>query len=434
MRRRAISNRPVVPPARLLAVATAAMTALRAAAMEPELGGFLDVRAGWRTGEDRHGETQSLAESRLQTELHAASDAMTFQLRADFLHDEVADRRDIDFEEGAGGMDLREAYVLLYPARWADAKLGRQILTWGTGDLLFINDLFPKDWQAFFIGRDEEYLKAPSDAAMVSLFPEVASIDLVYTPRFDADRYIRGERISYWNPMLGRRAGRDAVIDADRPDDWFEDHEAAVRVYRNLGGYEAALYGYYGYWKSPVGYDPQSSKATFPALSVAGASVRGPVGRGLFNAEAGYYDSRDDRGGDDPNVPNGECRLLAGYERELARNLSLGTQYYIEHMLDHARYRESLGDNRATARDENRHVTSIRLTQRLMNQNLTLSLFAYYSPSDRDAYLRPAAHYKLTDAWRLSAGGNVFLGEKPYTFFGQFEDNSNLYLAARYTF
>ncbi|MFC7000765.1 hypothetical protein ACFQMB_03790 [Pseudobowmanella zhangzhouensis] len=34
-----------------------------------------------------------------------------------------------------------------------DLKLGRQVLTWGTGDYVFLNDLFPKDWLAFFVTR-----------------------------------------------------------------------------------------------------------------------------------------------------------------------------------------------------------------------------------------------------------------------------------------
>ncbi|MFW6031595.1 MAG: hypothetical protein ACOC9T_03300, partial [Myxococcota bacterium] len=32
----------------------------------------------------------------------------------------------------------------------------------GTGDLVFLNDLFPKDWRSFLLGRDLDYLKAPS--------------------------------------------------------------------------------------------------------------------------------------------------------------------------------------------------------------------------------------------------------------------------------
>jgi len=60
-------------------------------------------------------------------------------------------------------------------------------------------------------------------------------------------------------------------------------------------------------------------------------------------------------------------------------------------------------------------VVTLRLTQLLMNQNLIWSFFAYYSPSDRDAYLRPAVTYKMSDALQITAGGNVFLGEDEHT-------------------
>lgn len=89
-----------------------------------------------------------------------------------------------------------------------DVKLGRQVLTWGTGDLLFINDLFPKDWESFFIGRDTEYLKAPSDAFTASLFFAPLNVDLIYVPIFNNSTYINGSRLSYWNPLLERIAGR----------------------------------------------------------------------------------------------------------------------------------------------------------------------------------------------------------------------------------
>ncbi len=77
----------------------------------------------------------------------------------------------MDLDSGDGAFDLREASLVFSPSADTDVKVGRQILTWGTGDLVFINDLFPKDWVSFFIGRDVEYLKAPSDALKVSAFP-----------------------------------------------------------------------------------------------------------------------------------------------------------------------------------------------------------------------------------------------------------------------
>ena len=37
-----------------------------------------------------------------------------------------------------------------------DVKIGQQVLTWGTGDYVFLNDLFPKDYPSFFAGRSDD--------------------------------------------------------------------------------------------------------------------------------------------------------------------------------------------------------------------------------------------------------------------------------------
>ena len=395
--------------------------------------GFVDLRAGTRVTEDDHEKDTSLLESRFQLDMSRIGDIATFQVRADFLYDDVREETDLDLEDGTGFIDLREANILFSPIDLMDVKIGRQILTWGTGDLLFINDLFPKDWQSFFCGRDVEYLKAPSDALFVSIFPDFANIDLAYTPRFDPDRFISGERISYYNPALGRRAGRDAIIEAHRPDGWFKDSEISLRISRDMAGYELALYAYDGFWKSPAGMDPVRQKAIFPDLRVFGASLRGRLKNGLFNLETAYYNSKEDTGGDNSFIPNSEIRLLAGYEQELARDFSGAFQYYLEYMKDHGSYRAALPAN-DHAKDKDRHVLTMRLTKLALNQNLTLSLFCYYSPSDKDAYFRPNVKYKLSDSLMITAGGNIFTGSDDYTFFGQFEKNSNVYAGVRYSF
>ncbi len=396
------------------------------------LHGFADVRGGVRTSGTNLVDTGSLLEGRLQLEANRAGDLVTLQLRADFVYDPLAKDHNFDLRTGTGEIDLREAYALFSPFDFMDVKLGRQILTWGTGDLVFLNDLFPKDWQAFFLGRDQEYLKAPSDALLVSLFPGFANIDLVFVPLFNPDRYVRGERLVFWHPGMQRLIGTDDAIAVEGRNDWFQDVELALRVSRNVGGVELAAYGYSGFWKSPEGMDPVSGRATFPRLNVWGASARGALAGGIANTEVAYYDSRDDQNGDDPFVPNSQWRLLLGYERELARDLTFATQYYAEWMQDYAAYRRTLPAG--IARDELRHYVTVRLTRLLMNQNLILSLFVRYSPSDDDAYLRPTVTYKLSDAWTLTTGANVFLGRQDYTFLGQFQKNTNLYAALRYSF
>jgi hypothetical protein len=386
------------------------------------LHGFVEARVGPRIRSDpAHSKDFTLAEIRLQAAYDRAWKHLSLDVKGDLILDAVLEKVDTD---------LRQLRLTLRPADSVDLQVGRQIMTWGTGDLLFINDLFPKDWQSFFIGRDEEYLKAPSNALRVGWFAGRVSLDLVYTPKFEPDRYIRGERISFWDPVGGGFRGDDMQLSADEPDDPFSDDEIAARIYGNVGSYEIAGYGYTGFWKSPSGFDPLTMQATFPELDVWGGSVRGPLGPGIGNVEVGYYDSRDDPDGSNPFVSNSEFRLLAGYELELARELTGGFQYYLEHMLDHDRYLESLPGGEP--RDENRHVLTTRITKLLKSQTLIPSIFIYYSPSDRDGYLRPKLVWKRSDHQTVEFGANLFFGRDDFTFFGQFENSSNVYGSIRF--
>jgi len=129
-----------------------------------DLSGFLESRIGVRLQNDAHEKDMTLGELRLQVGIEKEFDSLTFNLVSDFIYDPVLNEHSIDLETGQGFADIREANAVFSPLEFMDVKVGRQVLTWGTGDLVFINDLFPKDWNSFFIGRDDEYLKAPSDA------------------------------------------------------------------------------------------------------------------------------------------------------------------------------------------------------------------------------------------------------------------------------
>jgi hypothetical protein len=389
-----------------------------------ELNGFYELRGGYRTRNDPFEKDMSIMETRLQLDATNYSDWADFKVKGDILGDLVLEEAEFD---------LREANIFTRPTDYMDLKIGRQILTWGTGDLIFINDLFPKDYQSFFIGRDTEYLKAPSDAGKVSFFNELANVDFVYTPQFDPDRFVTGERLSYWNGNMQSLAGRNAIVRTDKPDRWFRDDEFAVRVYKNINNYEYALYGYWGYWKSPGGQTAgPAPQATFPDLNVYGASMRGNVGKGIGNIEFGYYESADDQSGTNPLVNNSELRFLVGYSQEIGRDFTAGVQYYVEHMINYGNYVGSLPSG--PARDRDRSLLTLRLTKLFLNQTLTCSVFTFWSPTDKDAYIRPNINYKVTDDMAFELGANIFFGDYPNTTFGQLENNSNIYTAIRYTF
>ena len=111
----------------------------------------------------------------------------------------------------------------------------------------------------------------------------------------------------------------------------------------------------------------------------------------------------------------------------------MGTQYYLEHLFDYENYKNALPIG-FPQRDQDRHLLTTRLTLLSYGQNVTWTLFSYYSPSDMDFYLRPKVNYKVNDRLITELGGNIFGGRKDYTLFGQFQNSSNVYLSIRYGF
>jgi len=397
-----------------------------------DINGFVETRIGTRIKNDPQQKDMSIGELRAQLETEKDFEEITFTMVTDMVIDPVLDSYTPDLESGKGIIDLRQFNILFSPTDNTDVKLGRQILTWGTGDLLFINDLFAKDFNSFFIGRDDEYLKAPTDAIKVSIFSDKINTDLIYVPKFNADRYIDGKRISYFDPASRRFKGRDNPIEVDTPDQWFDDDELTLRLYGTIDNMEAAIYYYHGFWKSPAGMDTESGKSTFPKLQVLGASLRTPLFKGITSLEAGYYKS-DQAAQTDPLSNNSEFRLLIGHQKEIAKEFTLTIQYQLIHKLNYTDYLTHLPEN-AIKQKINHNTITLRLTKLMLQQNLTLSLFNFYSPSDEDGYLRLQSHYKITDDLKSTVGLNYFYGDESHTFYSQFENASNVYTAIRYEY
>ncbi len=391
---------------------------------EIEMLGFAETRLGARLVDDANEDTLSIGEARVQVQLDRDFDSFQIQFKGDLLADGVTEEVEAD---------IRNLSLSFSPSDEVDIKLGRMVSTWGTGDLVFINDMFPKDWQSFFIGRDDEYLKQASNAVRTGLFLGDTTIDLVYTPRFQGSEFISGERLSYFNPGAGQIVGQNVIMADDAPDEYFEDDETAVRLSRRFGGVETALYGYMGFWQEPEGMDANTGKAIYPRLNVWGASARSPLLGGIGNIELGYYDSFDDDEGLNPYVRPSEYRFLLGFERELAHELTGGFQYYLEVIDEYDNYEQTVASG-MEARDEYRQMLTMRLTKLMMQQTLTLSLFLYYSPTDQDGYVRPKFQYKITDNVLVDGGFNLFFGEDEHTFWGRFQNNSNAFVGMRYSF
>ncbi|TWX51108.1 hypothetical protein [Colwellia hornerae] len=382
--------------------------------------GFVEAGYGYLLQDNIVESNASLSEINTRVNLDYSHEAFELVSKAELIYDDVL--RDTFLQ-------TRELNIRFSPTDKTDVKLGRQILTWGTGDYIFLNDLFAKNWQSFFSGRDDQYLKAPSDSAKGTWYVGNYSLDLTWTPEFTPDIYITGERFSFYSPQA------KAIV---APADKFRVEKTnkaqfSARLATNNNGVEYALYGYRGFWPTPVGItenNNQQLQAYFPAMNAWGASVRLPVAGGLFNAEYASYNSIEDNNGTNPFIANGQNRFLVGFESEVIKNLTASVQFYVEQTKHYQQF-ISHSATPATDVDENRQLLTFRLTYRTLQQKLIYSVFNFYSPTDNDGYLKPSIAYRYNDQWLFSAGANLFWGNEKYTFFGQHQQNSNAWLRVK---
>ncbi|MDD5725631.1 MAG: hypothetical protein PHX28_05750 [Candidatus Omnitrophica bacterium] len=349
-----------------------------------------------------------------------------FRFKGDFTLDEYFAGR-TDFE-------LREANFSFTPVPLMDVKAGRQVLTWGTGDYLFINDAFPKDYVSFYAGRDDEYLKMPSDAVKISLYPEQVNIDFIVIPHFTPNNMPDGDRLSFYDSFQGGISGRDSERYLEKPGHQGKNLEYAGRLYRNFGSTEAAVYLYRGFDKTARSYKNEAARELYyERQDIYGASLRGEFLGGIGNIEGAYLRSPEDPRGDNRLIENSSVRFMAGYEKDLGNDLKAAFQYYYEEMLDYPAYRRSLLPEDVVY-DEYKHIITQRITKLYKNQTVKVSLFNFYSPSNQDGYLRFSVEYDITDQWKITSGVNIPWGVDDYTDFGQMKKNKNIYLRVRYSF
>ncbi len=362
-----------------------------------------------------------IAESRLQLEAAHYMDWMEFNGRADLGY---------DYKINDVIAEIRDLNVDIYPQYWWNVKLGRQILTWGKGDLLFVNDFFPKDYQSFFSGRDIQYLKLPSDAIKVSLSPSFVQVNIVYTPRFDHDRFPTGDRIIFIDEMFNIVRHAELTMPTTIPEAYFNDDEVAWRIQRDFRKIDVSIYGYYGFWKSPAGFDFDESTYIFPVLQAHGFSVETQILKGILAIEGGYYYSSDDEKGTDAFVRNSELRSLIAYSRDFKNDFSMGLQYYNEHMMDHNAYKASFpGPNPLP---QNQHLLTFRMRKLSLRQRLNMGIFIFYSLTNKDYYLLPRISYQLNDYWKIDIGGNIFEGDNIGNYWGLFKYNTNAYVGLKW--
>lgn len=406
-----------------MALAALLLASTAAEAAEVEVHGFLLGTASFRvsqvplaTGEKNN---WLLAEERLRVDLSAESDEGDTAMvgKIDFLNDHVAGNVDID---------VRELYGE-YIADDFEVRVGRQILTWGVADRLFINDVFPKDWSAFFSGQPLEYMKLGSDMAKVFVFGSGWDVELALIPVARFDVMPGSDRFVVYDPGF-------VVV---QPDKTLSNGEIAGRFHTTFGTTDVALYAFRGFWHQPKGIS--GTNIIYPRLNNYGFTIQDALLDGVLSLEGGFYHSVDDSAGTDPLIANSQYRYLVGYEREVMTDVTLGLQWYGEVMKNHAAYlaaaqpafQAGLGPEPLPS---HRKIVTANLRALWMNQTLTTSLFFMGVGDGGGRMVNPDIHYAVTDEFSVNVGGHVFRGGPDSWMLGMMKHNDNVYMNAKWMF
>src|SRR4030067_367422 len=239
--------------------------------------GNLSARiTGEETPDSSEGGDYLSGEQRLRGEITGSAESASFTLRAALVHDSVSDEDNID---------IREGYID-YRSNNYDLRAGRQIITWGAGDLLFINDTYPKNYSALFSGQPLEYLKVGSDAVKLSVYSDMISADLVIIPFFEPYQLPDSKRFFLYSPMP------ELNVTEELPGEEIENSEIALRLYRQMGRFDTSFYLYKGFFKLPgMKTDdpelPTTAILFYPKLAVYGFSMQGAFADGVLSIAGG---------------------------------------------------------------------------------------------------------------------------------------------------
>ncbi|MDB9786841.1 hypothetical protein OAB57_01935 [Bacteriovoracaceae bacterium] len=402
-----------------------------------EFNGFVEFEQGIRGSNSHRSDEFVLANRRIRLQSNKSFDRGGFYAKFDFLNDDIEDLNTVDIRE------MRLQYKLTDNT---DISVGRQVTTWGVADMLFINDLFPKNWIANFQGRDMEMLKEPSNSVRITSYIDSFTFDFVYQPKFTPDIVPRGCKFSVFDPNSNAIGANSSACgtkySSGRNNNRFNEGEFAVSVKKQFGNHEWAIYGYKGFTKAPkaLNYNGTTFTPFHSRLNVYGVSQEGQFGPGILIFEAGYYDSIDDKNGLDYFIPNSKIKALLGYRQDLSGKLSYGLQVYQEKIFNYKQYESSYLSNNSTGYafrlKEYQHTLTLRLTYKLQQETLLVSLFTYIRPNDKDSFTKLEISKKLDDNFKITSGANIFTGKVNYESreFGMLKDDDNYFVRFNYLF
>ena len=195
-----------------------------------------------------------------------------------------------------------------------------------------------------------------------------------------------------------------------------QEPEYSFKYERQIAGSSINLYGYKGFYHSPLGIRP-SFKFFYPKLESWGISVVQDTPLGILKMESVSLKSVENKDGSNPFIVATEGRYLLSLEKEIITHLTLSSQFYQE-----------VTSEKSTTKKTWTGTMAMRIM--LFSNKLTISSF-YAKDENKESYLRGYISLKYNDNLEYRLGGNSFKGKESGRF-GQLKKASNAFFEVNY--
>ncbi len=435
-----------------------------------ESAGYLETKVWLRNNTDsRH---QYLASFKNTFDLkmqYEFSPQWVFFFHPRYFYDAAYDTRDDDkFDRSQDEMGrtrgtawLRECY-LDYISPNLDIRLGKQQVVWGQMDVPILDKVMPLDLTNWFI-PDLADIRIPLWMAKIEYSPRLNStLQFLIIPDFEPSRVAPpGAPFSFaaYNAFYNFKQylklfGGNAYVDYQEPSSQFENSTFGVRWRSMLGDLEYTLNWLYSYTRSSYTYSAGGSFPVFytnrrhKRIQLAGFSLGktftnpGPLNGitlksefAFIHDEPTYYGTSGTR-----EVTKVSDKYNWGFsaEKTIATNWTVNFQF-MQFIANHPNYTTSGGttykmlDNATYGvidKIENNFV--LKVMTDFMHERLKPEITILYQ-DDNQGRIVPKVNFELRDNLWFELGYAHFFG-RPDTNNGQFRNNDQLMLSAKYTF
>ncbi len=332
------------------------------------------------------------------------------------------------------GIELREAFMEYTSESW-DFRIGRQIIVWGKAFGIQITDIIsPMDYTEF-LARDYDDIRMPVDSLKVRILRDSINLEMIWLPVFTPSILPEGDNPWAVKPNMSSDINVTYFQDII-PCRKFCNSEIGGKVSFYFPGVDMAVSSFYTWADLPV-MDKSISHDTnnttnviiqphYHRLSFAGLEFSIPFNEFVLRSETAFYYGKhfEPEALSEKLFKKNTINYLIGLDWSPYGNWMITAQFVDNFILDY----NELIDN-----EEHTMVVTLNASKKLLRETLALLTMFYCGINGKELFNRTSTDYALTDAIHVLTGFDIFSGNSD-GMFGQFKDNTEVWLKAKYSF